>query len=77
MSDTVALSIIAAVVLGYMHTTNTKLDANVQTIGRPSQAREIDLSRWRHDGSQPFKWYKGNGASIVDETAQKVELMLS
>jgi len=77
MSDTLALSIIAAVVLGYMHTAHNNLAANVQTTGRPSQAREVDLSRWRHDGSQPTMWFRGNGASFVDETSQKVELLLS
>ena len=68
-------SVIGAVMLGYMHI-NAKASESVQA-SVPSQAREIDLSRWRHDGTQPMLWTKGNGDSFVDETVQKLDLIVS
>ena len=75
MTDNLALAIIAFAALGYVNTVRGVTDR--APVAAPSIQREIDLSRWRHDGSQPTVWTKGNGASFIDETAQKVELMLS
>ena len=36
----------------------------------PSAENEVDPTRWRHDGTQPYKWTgygHGNAAPVVDE----------
>jgi hypothetical protein len=33
---------------------------------------EPDVSRWRHNGQQPYDWNTGNRASIRDETAYEL-----
>jgi hypothetical protein len=43
----------------------------------PNVQREVDPTRWRHDGTQPMFWTKGNGAGFVDETVQEVAPLLS
>lgn len=42
----------------------------------PNVQREVDLTRWRHDGTQPLTWTKGNGGSFIDETASRVNDLL-
>lgn len=74
MNDALAWTLIGAVIIGYI---NTSVTTKIKNIGGPSQDREVDLSRWRHDGSQPVVWHSGNAASFVDETAQKMEMKLS
>lgn len=74
MADNLALAIIALAALGYVNSVRAPAPA---ALTAPSTQREVDLSRWRHDGSQPTVWTKGNGSSFIDETAQKLELLIS
>eukprot|EP00966_Prymnesium_polylepis_P007977 183570-Prymnesium_polylepis.1 len=56
MADNLALAIIALAALGYVNSVRAAAPA---ALTAPSAQREIDLSRWRHDGSQPTVWTKG------------------
>ena len=38
----------------------------------PSYEKVIDVTRWRHDGSQPVTWSKGNGGTFPDYTVQRM-----
>ena len=72
--DNIGLIILAAAALAYLYETGApKADA---APGVPNQEREVDLTRWRHDGTQPLFWTKGNGASFVDETASRVQPLI-
>ena len=42
----------------------------------PSPDREIDVTRWRHDGEQPVYHKSGNQASFIDEQVRKLTLAL-
>jgi hypothetical protein len=76
MADSLlGLSIIGVVFIMYLNHNEAAKSRILYKL--PDTSREIDLSRWRHDGSQPTMWYKGNGSSFVDETTQKLELMVS
>ena len=37
---------------------------------------EPDVSRWRHDGTQNFKWRTGNRAPENDEVAQALSTQI-
>lgn len=39
---------------------------------RPSVEREVDVTRWRHDGTQPMEWTRGNAAAFRDETVYTI-----
>lgn len=66
--------LIGAITLAYLNTPIPK----AQTIGTaPNVQREVDPTRWRHDGTQPMFWTKGNGAGFIDETVQEVAPLLS
>lgn len=62
--DTAGLLILAWAAIGYISKSQKPEVPQV-----PTQEGEVDVSRWRHDGSQPLVWTKGNGASFVDHTA--------
>ena len=52
-------------------------EKEMHKVGRsPSAEHEVDPTRWRHDGTQPLYWTKGNGASFIDETASALEPLL-
>lgn len=76
MADNIGLLIFAATALSYLYTTGPPPQKDV-TSTVPSQEREVDLTRWRHDGTQPLSWTKGNGASFIDEAASKVRPFIS
>ncbi len=42
----------------------------------PSADREVDVTRWRHDGEQPVYYKSGNQATFLDEQVQKLILAL-
>lgn len=76
-SEVIAWVIIAGVTVAYLREAQVDVLPEVAIPSRPSQAREIDLSRWRHDGSQPMFWTKGNGASFIDETVSKMQPLVA
>lgn len=49
----------------------TVANEEMHKVGRsPSAQLEVDPTRWRHDGTQPFKWQgygHGNAAPVVDD----------
>ena len=66
--------LIGAVTLAYLNTPPPK----AQMVGTaPNVEREVDPTRWRHDGTQPIFWTKGNAAGFLDETVQEVAPLLS
>ena len=75
MSDLVPWILITGVLLAYLHkTSGSQASANILA---PDAQREVDLTRWRHDGTQPVLWYKGNGSPFVDETARKMQTLIT
>ena len=67
--------LIATVTIAYL---NAPRPGKEKTLGMgPSSEREVDPTRWRHDGSQPLFYTKGNGASFVDETVAEVQPLLT
>ena len=72
--DNIGLLIITAAALSYLY--NAGPPQAQAAPGVPNQEREVDLTRWRHDGTQPLFWTKGNGASIIDETASRVQSLV-
>jgi hypothetical protein len=72
--DNIGLMILTAAALAYLYDSGAPEAETV--VGVPNQEREVDLSRWRHDGTQPLYWTKGNGASFIDETASALEPLL-
>lgn len=45
------------------------------TIGAPSAQREADVTRWRHDGSQPIgpSWWEGTVMNFKSSYAQQLD----
>lgn len=68
--DTIGLLILTAAALAYMYDTDVPKEQLLP--GVPNQQREVDLTRWRHDGTQPVYWKSGNAAKTVDETASMI-----
>jgi hypothetical protein len=69
--NALGLVIIAAVVLMYLQ--KPVLSPADFDLGRtPNAQNEVDVTRWRHDGTQPYFWTRGNGASFVDEAASRL-----
>ena len=68
--DNIGLLILSAAALAYLY--RPAVPEAKMMPGVPNQEREVDLSRWRHDGTQPLYWTKGNGARFIDETASQV-----
>lgn len=69
MNDSIiGLALIAGVAVMYLR----KSEPESMLYISPSTEREVDVSRWRHDGTQPTTWTKGNGASFNDEVASKL-----
>ena len=76
MADNAGLFILVAAALALMHS-RVQVTTAAAPPGVPNAQREVDLSRWRHDGTQPLFWTKGNGGSQVDETASIVQSMVN
>mgnify|MGYP001566998012 CR=1 len=70
--DSTGLLILGLAALAFMHS-RTKVVSGAAPPGVPNVQREVDVTRWRHDGSQPLFYTKGNGASFVDETASGLQ----
>ena len=70
MADNLGLLLLAAGTLFYLKTPQLPTDAKLPQV--PNVQREVDITRWRHDGTQPLVWYKGNGAPFADEAASRV-----
>ena len=75
--EAISLAIIAAIILSYAQITKPKDASTVLIPSRPSQQREVDVTRWRHDGTQPVFYTKGNGPSYDDETVIGMKEILS
>ena len=74
MADTTGLLLLAAGAWVYMH---SRAKVTIEEAPEmPNAQREVDLNRWRHDGSQPLFWTKGNAESIIDETSQYIHAKL-
>lgn len=74
--DNIGLFILTAAAVAYMYDTGApKVQSLPSTL--PSQEREIDLTRWRHDGTQPTKWHNGNGFTVADPVSAHLQNMLS
>lgn len=71
MSDSTGLLILAGAALMWMH--SSAVPSTAAPPGVPNTEREMDPTRWRHDGTQPLVWTKGNGASFVDETVRTLQ----
>jgi len=73
MSD-LSWVMIFGVMIAYIHYgRENEVISNIQA---PNPEREVNLTRWRHDGNQPLLWTKGNGAAFVDETSSKVHELI-
>ena len=67
--------LIGAITVAYLH---TPPPPKAQTVGTvPNVQREVYPTRWRHDGTQPLVWTKGNAAGFVDETVQEIAPLLT
>lgn len=73
-ADNIGLLIFVAVALAYANAGGAA--PKQELVHGPNVAREVDITRWKHDGTQPLYWSKGNGASFIDETASAVKPML-
>tara|TARA_Y100000004_G_C8737561_1_gene336925 strand:- start:62 stop:310 length:249 start_codon:yes stop_codon:yes gene_type:complete len=69
MSGLVGWGLIAAAAVASMHFQKAPV-GNLAV--SPSQENEIDVLRWRHDGSQPISYKDGNRAGFVDPAAQRL-----
>lgn len=63
--ETVALLIMAGVFIMYLHSPPTVASVPVEPM---DVSREVDVLRWRHDGSQPMYWTRGNAEPFTDTT---------
>ena len=66
--DNIGLLILSVAALAYLYDTGAPKATTPP--GVPNQQREVDLTRWRHDGRQPVHWASGNRAHVIDETSQ-------
>lgn len=66
--ETISLIIIAFVTLSFAQLSKHKDSSTVLIPSRPSQQKEIEVTRWRHDGTQPVFWTKGDAAHFDDPT---------
>lgn len=67
---------IAIAVVGYAYFMQSKGTASLPA-ALPSTNREVDITRWRHDGKQPMMWTNGNGMQHLDETVDTMYKKLS
>ena len=73
--DSLGVLLAAGVLFVYMNQRDS-VRRSVPRVEGPSQEDNVDLTRWRHDGEQPFHWTKGNGGHFTDTSAKTVAEML-
>ena len=73
MSNAIGWVVIGAIALAYVNqpaaqvVTHTKYGGDVWRF-----PDEVDPTRWRHDGSQPVYYTKGNAAHFMDAKVQEL-----
>lgn len=79
--EAISLMIIAIVTLSYAQLSRPKESSTMLIPSRPSQQREVDVTRWRHDGSQPVLYtredFLGNREQFEDSTASGLQVLVS
>lgn len=68
MADTAGWILIGLVALAYVRSRQTQLTPAEVLLKGPTAEAEVDPTRWRHDGTQPNLWTRGNGITSPDET---------
>ena len=68
--DTFSLILLGGVGLWCMRSAKTLLPATPM-VGSPSAELEVDPTRWRHNGQQPFGGRDGNQEPLIDEQTAK------
>jgi hypothetical protein len=76
MTDSAGLIILTVAALALMHS-RAKVVSDAVLPAGPSAEREVDVTRWRHDGTQPLFWTNGNGEVYIDETASRVKTLIN
>lgn len=75
MADTAGWILIGLVMLAYVRSKQTQL-VPATVLAGPSAEAEVDPTRWRHDGTQPNLWTRGNGITTPDETVGALRAFL-
>lgn len=79
MADKLALLMIGAASIAYVNSIQRDKGRHSDIVvpSRPSLAREVDVTRWKHDGFQPTYWKDGNQSAFDDETVISMMTMVN